>query len=199
MAKRTAKIERKTRETSIRLELNLDGSGRSRLKLDIPFLAHLLDVFLRQALFDLDLQASGDLKVDYHHLVEDLGLALGEVLGKALGGKEGIRRYGTAEAPLDEALVRASLDLSGRPYLAYGLQLVNRRVRDFDVQLVEEFLRAFCDRSRLTLHLVQGAGRNNHHILEAAFKALGLALRQAVEIDPRRKGAVASTKGTLSK
>jgi imidazoleglycerol-phosphate dehydratase len=196
---RRAEISRRTRETDIRLKLNLDGQGRAHLRLKLPFLGHLLEVLLRQALFDLDLFAKGDLEVDYHHLVEDLGLALGEGLSKALGDKAGLTRFGAAEAPLDEALVRAALDLSGRPFLAYGLDLANRRVRDFDVQLVEEFLRAFVDRSRLTLHLVQSSGRNNHHILEAAFKALGLALRQACAIDPRRKGMVASTKGTLSK
>ena len=196
--KRNALITRKTRETSIQLKLGVDGDGRSSLKTGLPFLEHMLDVCCRQALFDLELKAKGDLKVDHHHLVEDLGLALGEALARALGDKAGLRRYGWAEAPLDEARVSASLDLSGRPYLAWGLDFKNRKVRDFDLQLLEEFTRAFCDRARLTLHLVQGAGRNNHHIVEAAFKALGLALRQACERDPRRSG-VASTKGTLSK
>lgn len=198
MKNRTALIQRKTRETRISLKLNLDGQGKARLDFQVPFLAHMVEVMLRQALFDLDVKASGDLKVDYHHLVEDLGLALGDALSSALGDKAGLRRYGLGEAPLDEALVRASLDLSGRPYLAYGLNLGNKRIRDFDVQLAEEFLRAMSDRGRFTLHMTQTAGKNNHHILEAAFKALGLALRQACEIDPRRKGVVASTKGTLS-
>ena len=197
MSKRKTSYSRKTRETDIRLDLNIDGSGATRLKSGLPFLEHMLDCLCRQALFDLSISASGDLKVDHHHLVEDLGLALGEALFKAVKDKAGLRRYGWAIAPLDEARVEASLDLSGRPYLSYGLELKNKRVRDFDLQLIEEFLRAFCDRARLTLHLSQGAGKNNHHILEAAFKALGLALRQACELDPRRKG-VASTKGTLS-
>jgi imidazoleglycerol-phosphate dehydratase len=152
----------------------------------------------RQAMMDLTIRAKGDVEVDYHHLVEDIGITLGDALAKALGEKKSIRRYGEAEVPLDEARVKAVLDLSGRPFLDWGLDLRLKRIRDFDVQLMEEFTRAFCDRARITLHLVQGAGRNNHHILEAAFKALGLALRRACENDPRRKG-VASTKGTLSK
>lgn len=198
MKKSQAGFKRKTRETDIRLKLNVAGKGLTHLKTGVPFLEHMLDCLCRQALFDLDLRARGDLKVDYHHLVEDLGLALGSALAKSLGDKAGLRRYGWSVAVLDEARVEAALDLSGRPYLNYALQLANKRVRDFDVQLLEEFLRAFCDRARLTLHLTQGAGKNNHHILEAAFKALGLALRQACEADPRRKG-VASTKGTLSR
>ena len=197
--KRKSIIKRKTRETDIELSLDVDGQGQARLKTGIAFLDHMLDCLVRQALFNLDVKAKGDLAVDHHHLVEDLGLALGDALNKALGDKAGIRRYGWAIAPLDEARVEASLDLSGRPYLSYGLSLANKRIRDFDVQLIEEFTRAFCDRARVTLHLTQGAGKNNHHILEAAFKALGLALRAACEADPRRKGAVASTKGTLSK
>jgi imidazoleglycerol-phosphate dehydratase len=197
MKNRVVEISRKTRETDITLRLNLDGSGQADLKTGLHFLEHMLDCLARQALFDLRIRAKGDLRVDYHHVVEDLGLALGEAMSRALGDKAGVRRFGTAEAPLDESLVRASLDLSGRPYLAYGLTVVNRRVRDFDTQLLEEFLRAFVDRSRMTLHLTQVSGRNNHHVLEAAFKALGLALRQACERDLRRKG-VPSTKGTLT-
>ncbi len=199
MKKRIATQQRKTRETQIALRLNLDGEGVTRLKTGLPFIEHMLDVFCRQALFDLDLQAKGDLKVDDHHLVEDLGLALGNAVAQALGDKAGVRRYGWAEAPLDEARVKAVLDLSGRPYLLYDLQLGSRKIKDFDLQLLEEFLRAFCDRARVTLHIKQEAGKNNHHIVEAAFKALGLALRQACERDPRRQGSVASTKGTLAK
>jgi imidazoleglycerol-phosphate dehydratase len=198
MSKRNAKISRRTRETSIELKLEVEGRGATSLKTGLPFLDHMLDCLCRQALFDLSIGAKGDLKVDDHHLVEDLGLCLGEALAKALGDKAGIRRYGWAIAPLDEARVEAALDLSGRPYLSYALELSNKRIKDFELQLMEEFLRAFCDRARLTLHLSQGAGKNNHHILEAAFKALGLALRQACEPDPRRKGT-ASTKGTLTK
>lgn len=198
MKKRVVEAKRKTRETSILIRLNVDGQGKTRLKTGVPFFEHMLDCMARQALFDLDIKATGDLRVDYHHLLEDLGLCLGDALAKALGDKAGIRRYGMAEAPMDEALVRASLDLSGRPHLADGLDVSVRKIKDFDTQLLEEFLRAFVDRSRMTLHLVQSGGRNNHHILEAAFKALGLALRQACERDPRRGGAIPSTKGTLT-
>ncbi len=199
MKHRTGKALRKTRETRIQLSLDIDGKGRTKLKTGLPFFDHMLDVFCRQALFDLDIQAKGDLQVDDHHLVEDLGLALGAAFSDALGDKTGIRRYGWSEAPLDEARVRVSLDLSGRPYLAWGLVFKQKRIKDFDLQLLEEFMRAFCDRSRLSLHLEQGAGKNDHHVAEAAFKALGLALRQACERDERRQGLVASTKGTLSK
>ena len=198
MEKRKTKNTRKTRETNIQMTLKLDGQGKTQLKTGIPFFEHMLDVMMRQAMFDLTIKASGDTAVDYHHLVEDIGITLGDALANALGDKSGIARYGEAEVPLDEARVKAVLDLSGRPFLDYGLELKNKRIRDFDVQLMEEFTRAFCDRARITLHLVQGAGKNNHHILEAAFKALGLALRRACQGDVRRKG-VASTKGTLSK
>jgi imidazoleglycerol-phosphate dehydratase len=196
---RKAQSLRKTRETDIQLKLKLDGTGKTVFRTGLPFFEHMLDVCMRQALFDLEIKAKGDLQVDDHHLVEDLGIALGDALMLALKDKAGLRRYGWASAPLDEALVRASLDLSGRPYLAYGLSFQQKRLKDFELQLLEEFLRAFCDRSRLTLHLEQAAGKNDHHVAEAAFKALGLALRQACEVDPRRKGGAASTKGTLSK
>ena len=199
MKKRQASVERKTRETRIKLSLDIDGKGATRLRTGLPFFEHMLDVCCRQALFDLSLQAQGDTQIDDHHLVEDLGLALGTALGTALGDKAGLRRYGSGAAPLDEALVRASLDLSGRPYLAYGLKFNHKKLKVFDLELLEEFLRAFCDRARVTLHIEQAAGKNDHHIAEAAFKALGLALRQACETDPRRQGAVASTKGTLAK
>jgi imidazoleglycerol-phosphate dehydratase len=199
MSARKAQVTRKTRETDIKLTLNLDGTGATKLKTGVPFFEHMLDVCCRQALFDLEISAKGDIEVDDHHLVEDLGIALGDALAKALGDKAGLRRYGWSAAPLDEALVRASLDLSGRPYLAWGLGFKQKRLKDFDLQLLEEFARAPCDRGRVTLHLEQVAGKNDHHVAEAAFKALGLALRQACEVDPRRKGAVASTKGTLAK
>jgi len=199
MSARKASVVRKTRETDIKLSLDLDGTGVTQLRTGVPFFEHMLDVCCRQALFDLEISAKGDTQVDDHHLVEDLGIALGDALAKALGDKAGLRRYGWSAAPLDEALVRASLDLSGRPYLAWGLQFKQKRVKDFDLQLLEEFARAFADRGRVTLHLEQAAGKNDHHVAEAGFKALGLALRQACEPDPRRKGQVASTKGTLAK
>lgn len=198
-SKRSGGSKRNTRETDIDLRLDLDGKGLTELSTGLPFLEHMLDVCCRQALFDLKIKAKGDLKVDDHHLAEDLGLVLGTALGQALGDKAGIRRYGWSEAPLDEARVRCSLDVSGRPFLAFGLEFKQKRVKDFELQLLEEFLRAFCDRARLTLHLEQAAGKNDHHVAEAAFKALGLALRQACEMDPRRQGAVASTKGTLNR
>lgn len=196
---RRASVQRRTRETSIRLGLDVDGSGRTVLDSGLPFLEHMLDVCCRQALFDLTLKAKGDLAVDDHHLAEDLGLALGSALAQALGDKAGLRRYGWSEAPLDEARVRCAVDLSNRPYLAWGLSFSQKRLKGFELGLLEEFARAFCDRARLTLHLEQAAGRNDHHVAEAAFKALGLALRQACEADPRRKGSAASTKGTLAR
>lgn len=198
MSPRRSKVGRKTRETEIAMSLRLDGRGATALRTGLPFLEHMLDCLCRQALFDLTLRAKGDLQVDDHHLAEDLGIALGDALAKALGDKAGLRRYGWATAVLDEARVEAALDLSGRPYLAYGLEFKDKAIKGFELQLLEEFLRAFSDRSRLTLHLTAQAGKNSHHIAEAAFKALGLALRLACEKDPRRKG-VASTKGTLSK
>ena len=198
MSSRKSKVGRKTRETSIQMNLSLDGQGKTGLKTGLPFLEHMLDCLCRQALFDLDLRAKGDLQVDDHHLAEDLGIAFGDALAKGLGDKAGLRRYGWATAVLDEARVEATLDLSGRPFLSYGLEFRDKAIKGFELQLLEEFLRAFCDRSRITLHLDTRAGKNSHHIAEAAFKALGLALRLACEKDPRRKG-VASTKGTLSK
>ena len=149
-------------------------------------------------MFDLEIIAKGDLEVDYHHLVEDVGITLGDALLTSLGNRAGIFRYGSGEAPLDEALVKVVLDFSGRPFLSYGQELKNRRIRDFDVQLMEEFARAFCDRGRITMHVIQESGKNNHHILEAAFKAMGLALRKGCEQDPRRGGEVPSTKGSLT-
>ncbi len=196
---RSGESSRSTRETAVRLKLDLDGTGRTSLRTGLPFLEHMLDCMCRQALFDLEIAAKGDLEVDDHHLAEDLGLALGDALATALGDKTGVRRYGWAEAPLDEARVRCAVDLSNRPYLAWGLAFTQKRLKAFELGLLEEFARAFCDRARLTLHLEQAAGRNDHHVAEAAFKALGLALRQACEPDPRRRGVAASTKGTLAR
>lgn len=197
MSSRRATYSRKTKETRIELSLDLEGSGKCELKTGLPFFEHMLDCLCRQALFDLKVRSQGDLEVDDHHLVEDLGLALGEALSKALGDKSGIRRYGSAMAPLDEALVAAAVDCSGRPYLRYALELPSKAIKGFELQLLEEFCRAFCDRARLSVHLEQRSGKNAHHIVEAAFKAFGLALRQACERDPRRKGS-ASTKGSLA-
>jgi imidazoleglycerol-phosphate dehydratase len=194
--KRAAAVSRKTRETDIRLRLVLDGSGRSRLAFGLPFLEHMLALLCAHGLFDLDCKAKGDLAVDQHHLVEDLGLALGQALLRALGDKRGIARYGSALLPMDESLVEVAVDLSGRPYLAYGLKLRQRRLAEFDTELAVEFFRALAQAGGLTLHLTQRSGGNTHHVLEAAFKGLGRALRMAVSRDPRVLG-VPSTKGKL--
>lgn len=193
---RTASVQRKTRETAIALGVNLDGSGQARLSLGIPFLEHMLALLAGHSLMDLRVKAEGDLKVDQHHLVEDLGLTLGQALAKAWGDKRGLRRYGWALIPMDESLVAVALDLSGRPFLNFGLKLRQRRLGSFDTELAVEFFRALSNQAGMTLHLLQLAGGNTHHVVEAAFKGLGRALRQALERDPRQRG-VPSTKGRL--
>lgn len=193
---RTASVQRKTRETAIALGVNLDGSGQARLSLGIPFLEHMLALLAGHSLMDLRVKAEGDLKVDQHHLVEDLGLTLGQALAKAWGDKRGLRRYGWALIPMDESLVAVTLDLSGRPFLNFGLKLRQRRLGSFDTELAVEFFRALSNQAGMTLHLLQLAGGNTHHVVEAAFKGLGRALRQALERDPRQRG-VPSTKGRL--
>jgi len=193
---RSARIERKTKETQIRVLWNLDGSGCTKLSLGLPFLEHMLTLFSAHGLFDLEIQAKGDLEVDQHHLVEDLGLTMGAALQRALGSKQGITRYGACQLPMDETLVESVVDISGRPYLAYGLKLRQRRLAEFDTELVIEFLRALVQAGGLTLHVTQKAGGNTHHVVEAMFKGLGRALRQAVTRDPRVQG-VPSTKGVL--
>ena len=190
-------VERKTRETQIRIGLDLDGTGDADIKSTIPFLDHMLTLMARHGLFDLSLKAKGDTNVDYHHTVEDIGIVLGDAVKNALGDKRGIRRYGAAMVPMDETLVTVALDLSGRPYLVYNVELSRRvRLKDFDPALVEEFLRAFINHSGITMHINMLYGRNIHHILEAVFKAFGKALREAVEIDLRVRG-IPSTKGRL--
>ncbi len=193
---RRAKIERTTKETQIRVQWNLDGRGQVHLALGIPFLEHMLTLFAAHGLFDLDIKAQGDLDVDQHHLVEDLGLTLGQAFQKALGDKRGITRYGFFSLPMDETLVEVVVDISGRAFLAYGLKLRQRRLAEFDTELVIEFLRAFSQAAGITLHVTQRAGGNTHHVVEALFKGLGRALRIAVEKDPRVLG-VPSTKGIL--
>jgi imidazoleglycerol-phosphate dehydratase len=193
---RTATVRRKTKETAVSLSVNLDGRGRAELSLGIPFLEHMLTLLAGHGLVDLRVRAAGDLQVDQHHLVEDLGLALGQALAKAWGDKRGLKRYGWAMIPMDESLVAVALDLSGRPFLNFGLKLRQRRLGSFDTELAPEFFRALCNQAGMTLHLVQLAGGNTHHVVEAAFKGLGRVLRQALERDPRQKG-VPSTKGTL--
>ena len=193
---RQATIERITKETSIRLTLDLDGRGQHDVQTPAPFLNHMLAQVAAHGLLDLTIQATGDTNVDDHHTVEDTGIVLGQALKKALGDASGIVRYGAAVVPMDESLVQVVLDLSGRPYLAYDVTLPGKRIGGFEAALVEEFLRAFTVHGGLTLHVRMLAGRNGHHIAEAGFKALGRALCQAVALDPRRVG-VPSTKGNL--
>ena len=194
---REAVIERTTSETSIRTRLNLDGTGLSNVQSGIPFFDHMLTLFARHGLFDLDLDAKGDIEVDFHHTVEDVGIALGQAIGKALGEKKGIRRYGFAYVPMDEALVRAVIDLSGRPYLVYEPPSPVEAIGgNFSFQLVEEFLRALTVSAAMNLHVEILAGRDAHHMAEGVFKALARALDVATAIDPRVEG-VPSTKGVL--
>jgi imidazoleglycerol-phosphate dehydratase len=192
---RRADISRKTKETAISLRLNLDGKGVCRAKTGVGFLDHMLDLLARHGGLDLTVAAKGDVHVDDHHLVEDAGIVLGQALKKALGKKEGIARYGWAVVPMDEALVMCAVDLGGRPYLAYGLELPAKRVKGFDTELIEEFVRAVVNAAGMNLHLRQLDGRNTHHIIEAAFKAFARALGQAVA--PSGKRGVPSTKGVL--
>ena len=176
---RQTKIERKTKETSVSLDLNLDGSGRSDLQTGLPFLEHMLDLFSRHGFFDLTIRAEGDLAVDAHHLVEDIGLCLGKGFYDALGDKKGIGRYGNFTVPMDDALVTAATDLSGRPYLYYGLPLPEGRLGSIDIELFREFWQAFVNEGRLNLHLFMSHGHNRHHIIEASFKAAARALSEA--------------------
>jgi len=193
---RRASVTRKTKETAITVDLNIDGRGQSQLDTGVPFLNHMLEILARHGFFDLSVHARGDLEVDQHHTVEDVGLALGQAWRQALGDKAGIRRFGDATCPLDESLVNVVVDLSGRPYLAYNLRIKQARVGDFDTELVHDFMAAFTNEVGMNLHLNQVQGRNPHHIVEASFKALAHALDQATQIDPRIQG-VLSTKGAL--
>ena len=193
---RTAEIARKTAETDIELKLNLDG-GASRIDTGCGFLDHMLTLFARHGGVGLDVSCRGDTHVDYHHTVEDIGIALGTAIDIALGDKRGIRRYGSMLLPMDEALVLCALDLSGRAYLTYALEIPAQKVGDFDTELAEEFFSGLVRCARMTLHLRQLSGANSHHIIEAAFKAFGRALRQAVEIDGAAPEEVPSTKGIL--
>jgi imidazoleglycerol-phosphate dehydratase len=190
-------VARKTKETDIRLELHLDGDGRCTVKTGIPFLDHMLELFSRHGLFDLTVQARGDLEVDYHHTVEDVGLVLGQAMREALADKAGIRRFGEATVPLDEALVQTVVDLSGRPFLAYDVRIKQAKIGSFDVELIHDFLLALVNQAGMNLHVRMLAGRNPHHIVEATFKGLARALDVATQRDPRVRG-VLSTKGTLT-
>jgi imidazoleglycerol-phosphate dehydratase len=197
MAKRTATIHRKTKETDITLTLNLDGSGKNVIKSPVPFLNHMLEALSKHSGFDLIVKAKGDTHIDDHHTVEDIGIAFGLALDKALGDKHGISRYGHFYVPLDEALVRAVVDLSGRNYINFSLDLfVKKRIGNFDTELVEDFFRAVVDNGKFNLHLEKIHGRNSHHIVEAAFKSFARALKMATAHDAKVKG-VPSTKGKI--
>jgi imidazoleglycerol-phosphate dehydratase len=196
MKKRSARIKRTTRETDISVTLGLDGRGQASIDTGIPFFDHMLELFARHGLFDVSLQARGDLAVDYHHTVEDIGICLGEALAKALGDKKSIRRYGSATVPMDEALAGVDLDLSGRSFLVYRAPIRRIKIGDFNLGLLKSFFQSLADHGRLTLHIELRYGEDAHHAVEAVFKACGRALRQAVERDPRVKG-VPSTKGRL--
>jgi len=194
---RTASLTRTTSETDISLSLNLDGSGKADLSTGIGFLDHMLTALARHALFDLVVRAKGDLHIDFHHTAEDVGIVLGRALAQALGDKRGIRRFGHALVPMDEALVEAAIDISGRPFLAWSASFTRDKVGEMDTELFEEFFRAFAMNALITLHVTQKAGTNAHHVAEGCFKALARALRMAVEPDPRALDAIPSTKGAL--
>lgn len=193
---RTAKVSRKTKETDIAADLNLDGSGKAEIQTGMPFFNHMLEIFTRHGLFDLTLQAKGDIDVDYHHTVEDVGLTLGQAFKEGLGDKHGIARFGEASVPLDETLANVVVDLSGRPYLSYNVKIRPGRVGDFDTDLPHEFFQALANQLAMNLHINVIQGGNPHHIIEACFKATARAMERATRIDPRIQG-VLSTKGSL--
>ena len=197
MTARTATISRNTKETEITATINLDGTGACSFQTGLPFLEHMLDQVARHGLVDLSIRADGDLEIDAHHTVEDIGITVGQACLEALGSKTGIRRYGHAYVPLDEALSRVVLDLSGRPGLEYHVNFPRARVGDFDVDLFHEFFQGFVNHAKVTMHVDALRGRNAHHIIETIFKAFGRALRMAVEPDPRMAGEMPSTKGSL--
>ncbi|MEO1590113.1 MAG: imidazoleglycerol-phosphate dehydratase HisB [Cyanobacteria bacterium J06632_22] len=194
---RTATVSRTTKETDVQVTLNVDGQGNCTAETGIPFLDHMLDQIASHGLFDLEVRATGDLEIDDHHTNEDVGITLGMALHQALGDRKGITRFGHFMAPLDEALVQVSLDFSGRPHLAYGLDIPTQRVGRYDTQLVREFFVAVVNHSLMTLHIRQLDGINSHHIIEATFKAFARSMRMATEIDPRRAHAIPSSKGVL--
>jgi imidazoleglycerol-phosphate dehydratase len=193
---RTAQVSRKTKESDITINVDLDGSGKAEIETGMPFFNHMLDSFTRHGLFDITVKAKGDIEVDYHHTVEDVGLALGQAFKDALGDKQGIRRFGEASCPLDEALARIVVDLSGRPYLSYNVKIRPGRVGDFDTDLPHEFYAAFANQLGMNLHIDVVRGENPHHIIEACFKAFARAMDLATQLDSRVQG-VPSTKGSL--
>jgi imidazoleglycerol-phosphate dehydratase len=194
---RTVKIERKTKETDIKMMINLDGEGRYTIDTSIPFLDHMLSLMSKHGLLDLKIKAKGDIDIDFDHTVEDIGIVLGKAVKQALGDMKGVTRYGQASVPMDEALATVCIDISGRPYLVYKVEFPKKsRIKNFEPDLIEDFLQAFASTSSITLHVQSPYGRNTHHIIEAIFKALGRALKQAVSLDPRVKG-VPSTKKVI--
>lgn len=197
MTSRISQVKRDTLETQIEVDLSLDGSGNAKLDTGVPFLEHMLDQVARHGLLDLSIHAKGDLHIDAHHIVEDVGITLGQAFAQALGDKKGIRRYGQAYVPLDEALSRVVIDFSGRPGLEYHASFARARIGDFDVDLLHEFFQGFVNHAKATLHIDCIRGDNAHHIAETVFKAFGRALRMALEADPRMAGMMPSTKGSL--
>ena len=196
-APRTAEVVRETKETHIRVTIDLDGTGKAQVSTGIGFFDHMLDSFARHGGFDLTVEAKGDLHIDFHHTVEDVGIVLGQAVAKALDGFAGIRRFGHAEIPMDETLSRCAVDLSNRPYLVWKVAFSRPKIGDFDTELFKEFHQAFAMNSGACVHLECAYGENNHHIAESGFKALARALRTAVELDPKTQGQAASTKGVL--
>ena len=194
---RSAQVTRNTLETQISIKLDLDGSGKATFDTGLPFLDHMLDQVARHGMVDLDIDAQGDLHIDAHHTVEDIGITLGQAFNQAVGDKKGLRRYGHAYVPLDEALSRVVLDISGRPGLVFNVDFVRSNVGEFDVDFVREFFQGFVNHALVTLHIDNLAGDNAHHQTETVFKAFGRALRMALEVDPRMTGMMPSTKGTL--
>lgn len=194
---RKAKVERKTRETDIALELVLDGSGNSEVSTGNGFMDHMMVLFSRHGLFDLKLTCKGDTHIDFHHSAEDIGICLGAAFSQALGDFKGITRYGTAYVPMDESLARVCIDIAGRPNLVYSVELTDRKINDFDCDLAEDFFKAFTDNSKSTIHVDLLRGRNSHHSLEAVFKAFGRALSEACAINPRAANQIPSTKGVM--
>ena len=193
---RKATVERQTKETQISAQINLDGTGVYDIQTPFPFLNHMLSAFSKHGFFDLKLTAKGDTEIDDHHTVEDVGIVMGDLLAKGWGDKVGVRRFGNAVIPLDEALAQVTVDLSGRPYLVYQVQMPKKKIKEFDADMIEHFFRSLVDQSKINLHVNLMYGKDPHHILEAIFKGFGRALDQATQIDPRVKG-VASTKGKL--
>jgi imidazoleglycerol-phosphate dehydratase len=196
---RKAEISRKTTETSLKVAVNLDGTGQFDVKTGVGFFDHMMEQLARHSLVDIAISAKGDLHIDDHHTVEDAGIALGQAVSQALGDRKGIRRYGSCDLPMDEALSRCAIDISGRPLLIFGVAFPTQKIGSFDTELVREWFQAFAMNAGITLHIENVYGANSHHIAESCFKALARALRDALEIDPRQKNVIPSTKGTLSK